>query len=109
MKTIIMNTAILLFDGDYRLEAISLKEAKELLKDGFLSAVGHQSTADVLTSLLGVDIPMNRITLTEENFQDGQVCLVLKLKSRPPEGKILSIEEIEKIGYEFKRLIKKGE
>ena len=41
---------------------------------------------------------MNRIQFSHEK---GQFALVFKLKGRPEEGKILSREEIEAIGYEF--------
>ena len=64
----------------------------------FLSAIGHQATADVLTELLGTPIFVNRIQYTQ---QEGEVALVFKLKARAPEGVILSKEEIEAIGYEF--------
>jgi hypothetical protein len=39
---------------------ISLGELKALLKEGFVSAVGHESTAKVLSKLLGTDVPFNR-------------------------------------------------
>lgn len=66
-----------------------------------MSAIGHQSTADILTELLDMPIPMNRILFQQE---PGQKAICFKLKGRPEEGKILSREEIEQIGYEFKLL-----
>lgn len=36
----------------------------------------------------------------------GDIALVFKLKSRPEEGKILTADEIEAIGYEFGRLVR---
>ena len=36
--------------------------------------------------------------------QPGQQALVFKLNGRPEEGKILSVEEIERIGYKFQLL-----
>lgn len=102
-KTIaILNTTILTSDGDFSLKTISLEEAKKLTTEfEILSAVGHQSTADILTELIGVQIPVNRIQFKQE---PGQLALCFKLNGRPEEGKILSREEIEKIGYEFKLL-----
>ncbi len=98
----ILNTTILTADGDFSLKTICLDEAKALIQDKeILSAVGHDSTAQILTELLEVDVPLNRIQFTQ---QSGQKALCFKLNGRPQEGAILSIEEIEKIGYEFKLL-----
>lgn len=66
-----------------------------------MSAVGHESTSQILTKLLEREIPLNRIQFKQEK---GQKALCFKLLGRPEEGKILSLEDIEKIGYEFKLL-----
>lgn len=98
----ILNTTILTADGDFSLKTISLKEAKKLIKGKeILSAVGHESTSQILTNLLKVDIPVNRIQFKQES---GQKALCFKLLGRPEEGKILTLKEIEEIGYEFKIL-----
>jgi len=97
----ILNTSILTSYGSYNYCAISLEMAKNLIADGFQSAVGHQSTCDVLTSLLGVSVPLNRIQYRQD---EGDVALVFKLNGRPEEGKILTASEIEAIGYEFGEL-----
>lgn len=98
----ILNTTILTSDGDFSLKTISLKEAKKLIKEKeILSAVGHESTSQILTNLLKVDVPVNRIQFKQES---GQKALCFKLLGRPEEGKILTLKEIEEIGYEFKIL-----
>lgn len=98
----ILNTTILTADGDFSLKTISLKEAKKLIKEKeILSAVGHESTSQILTNLLKVDVPVNRIQFKQES---GQKALCFKLLGRPEEGKILTLKEIEEIGYEFKIL-----
>ena len=98
----ILNTTILTTDGDFTLKTISLDQAKELIQNReILSAVGHESTAQILTELLEVDVPLNRIQFKQ---QSGQKALCFKLNGRPQEGTILTAEEIEKIGYEFKLL-----
>ena len=97
----ILNTAILTNFGSYNYVPLTLEESQELIKDGFQSAVGHQSTCEVISELLGVDVKMNRI---EYSQQVGDVALVFKLKGRPEEGQILTVADIEKIGYEFGRL-----
>lgn len=98
----ILNTSILTAPGKYDLKDISLEDAKALVADNDLdSAVGHASTAEIMTTLLGVDIPVNRQMFVQEA---GQKALVFKLNGRPEEGKILSAEEIEQIGYKFQLL-----
>ncbi len=49
-----------------RVEPTSAGVARYLLTspDGFTSAVGHADTAAVLSGLLGIDIPANRISIT---------------------------------------------
>lgn len=102
MKIAILNTTILTNDGDFSLNTITLDEAKEIIKgQEILSAVGHQSTAEILTTLLGVEIPMNRILFSQEV---GQFAICFKLNGRPPEGEILTKEQLEEIGFTFKLL-----
>ena len=98
----ILNTTILTADGDFSLKTISLEEAQELISDReILSAVGHESTAQVLTELLDVDVPLNRIQFVQKS---GQKALCFKLNGRPQEVFILSKDDIEKMGYDFKIL-----
>lgn len=98
----ILNTSILTAPGTYTLEDISLKQARELVRFNEIdSAVGHQSTAEVMTTLLKTDIPVNRQVFHQE---PGQDALVFKLNGRPQEGKILTAEEIEEMGYKFQLL-----
>jgi hypothetical protein len=65
-------------------EQISLDEAKTVLADGFISAIGHQDTANVLSNLLGIDVPMNRVNVV----LDSSVTLVVAQYKGPrlPEG-----------------------
>lgn len=102
MPLAILNTSILTAAGSYTLQDITVEEARELVEDNNLdSAVGHASTAQVMTTLLGVEIPTNRQLFVQ---QPGQQALVFKLNGRPAEGKILTAEEIEAIGYKFQLL-----
>jgi hypothetical protein len=104
MKLAVLNTSILTTEGTFTLKDITLEEARNLVTENeILSAVGHQSTADILTTLLGTEVPMNRIRFAQET---GQKALVFKLNGRPEEGKILTAEEIEAIGYKFQLLTK---
>ena len=102
MKLGVLNTSILTAAGAYELKDITLDEAKKLVSENEIdSAVGHASTAQIMTALLGVEIPVNRQMFVQ---QPGQSTLVFKLNGRPQEGKILTAEEIEQIGYKFQIL-----
>ena len=103
MLLAILNTSIITAHGEFRYIPLSLEDAQNVAQTanmgyGVLSAVGHQSTAEILTALLGFEVPVNRIQFAQETGQDA---LVFKLKGRAPEGAILSREEIDAIGYEF--------
>ena len=100
MQLAILNTSIITAFGSFSYTPLSLGDAQDMvaLSDDVLSAVGHQSTAEILTELLDTDIAVNRIQFSQSV---GQKAIVFKLKGRAPEGKILDREEIEAIGYEF--------
>lgn len=103
-KLALLNTSILTAAGNYILTDISLYQARQLVTDnaGNLdSAIGHASTAEIMTTLLEADIPVNRQMFSQDV---GQRALVFKLNGRPEEGKILTAEEIETIGYKFQLL-----
>jgi len=100
----LLNTSILTSFGTFIYQPLALGEARALVQkfrlEGKLiqSAIGHQTTADLLAGLLGYPVAVNR---TEFKQTVGTVALVFKLKGRPPEGKVLSREELEEMGYEF--------
>lgn len=108
MKLAILNTSILTNDGSYEMKSISEGGAIELVNGyndgaGIDSAIGHESTAQILTTILGVKVGVNRQLFAQES---GQTALVFKLNGRPPEGKILSLDELKEIGYSFKVLVR---
>ena len=98
----LLNTSIATADGTYKLKTITIDQAKGLIANReIISAIGYASTAQILSDLLGIDVPVNRIQFEQ---QEEQTALVFKLQCRPQEGKILSREEIEAIGYKFQIL-----
>jgi len=96
----LLNAPVVTNFGEFSFKPVSDADAKEfIIKNGFTSYIGHQSTCDILTQLLEVDVPLNRTQYTQ---QPGEKALIFKLKTRPPEGVVLkTIEEIENCGYEF--------
>lgn len=100
----ILNTALATADGDYTVRTISLDEARQLLAERgnrVNSAVGHQATADILSVLLDVPVPVNRQMYEQ---QQGETTLVFKLNGRAPEGVVLDRDEVERIGYTLKAM-----
>jgi uncharacterized protein DUF1874 len=98
MMVTLFNTSILTAFGAYRYEPLSLDDARRLVAEGFVSAIGHESTARMLSELLGVAVEARRVDYQQ---QIGERAIVFKLKRRLPEGAILTAEEIQAIGYEF--------
>ncbi|MEO6542212.1 MAG: DUF1874 domain-containing protein [Ferruginibacter sp.] len=95
----LLNAPILTTYGTFAFEAVNREQAKDLVKNGFQSFIGHQGTCDILSQLHGVDVSLNR---TQYFQQPGEQALILKLKTRAAEGVVLkTIEEIEACDYEF--------
>lgn len=103
-QLILLNTSILTSFGTYIYKPLTLEEARELVSEfrqeekSIQSAIGHQSTAELLTTLLEFPVAANRMEFKQTA---DDLALIFKLNGRPPEGKVLSREELEEIGYEF--------
>jgi hypothetical protein len=78
---------------------IDLETAQRIIREfPFTSAVGHEATAKVLTELLGVEIPHNRITV---KMKEGDAGIHFVLRTRLPEGKVLSVEELKALDFDI--------
>jgi hypothetical protein len=93
----VLNSPILTNYGLYRYKEITTLQAREILKNGtFVSAIGHEATAKLLSSLLETEIQYNRIAIV---MQVGDIAIVIRLLTRLSEGLVLTKDEIKKIGY----------
>lgn len=96
----LFNGVVATTNGVYSINDIDLESAKRCIQEnGYISAIGHEATADVMSNILGVHVQINRIQFKQ---QVGQEAIVLKLNVRPEEGKILSKKEMESIGFTLK-------
>jgi len=95
----ILNTAIITAPGRYEMHTISVGDAQAMVfQMNWVSAIGHEATAQILSEILQITIPVNRIAYVQ---QPREKAIVFKLRGRPQEGSILSREEIEAIGYDL--------
>lgn len=93
-------------EGKFSYKQISLQEAQNLVRQEFISAVGHQATAELMSTLLGIPVSYNRV---EISLSPGDILLVLQLLVRIEEGKVLSIEDMKELLKEEKIVFYKVE
>jgi len=101
----VLNTLIIPVDFEIKekysihLEKIDIEKAREMLSEKeFISAIGHEATARLLSEMLGIEIPYNRIAV---KMREGDIGIHFFLKTRLPEGKVLSKEELKKLDYDL--------
>jgi hypothetical protein len=80
-------------ETNIKVKEVDLETAKEIIRNAneFTSAVGHPSTADVMTQMLGTEVKPNRIQL---QLKHGDQLLILQILVRLEEGRVLNADEI---------------
>ena len=73
---------------------LTLDNAKEILANGFTSAIGHSDTATVVSDLLGMDVPTNRVSISLESDEDTLIIAQV-MGGRLPEGSTTIPEGME--------------
>jgi len=109
-RVYLLNAPVVTDFGIYVFAPLDLACAREIAvtadhRGVFVSAIGHEPTAQLISELLDLEIKAQRIEITQ---QPNEIAIVFRLKSRIREGHLLSIEEIGEIGYDF-GLLKKIE
>ena len=72
----------------------SVEDVKNILNQGFVSAIGHEATAKIITTQLGVNVPVNRVSIS---LKRGDTLLVYQLLKRLEEGKVLTEQEMMEV------------
>ena len=95
-----MNTTIITAPGLWSVDVVSLESAQQILKfaSEWTSAIGHESTAKFLEHFLAVKVPFQRLAIAPVQ---GDEMLCIKLAGRLPEGKVLALEEMQSIKFNF--------
>lgn len=98
MTLYIINAPILTAYGLWEFSGpLTINKARRTLTAGFVSAIGHEASANVLSQILGITVPVNRITI---NMLPEDEALILRLLQRLPEGKVLDEAELKALDFE---------
>ncbi len=105
LPVVLLNTPVLTDFGSYRMRPTDETEARDLVsRHGFVSAIGHEAAARIMSGLLAIDCPVRRISYRQRS---GELGIVLRLANRLPEGVILpSVESMRHHGYSLALLIR---
>lgn len=102
MRVVLLNSPILTGWGRYSFVPLTVEEARELAeREGYDSAIGHESTALFLSQILGLPVECKRRAVAMGWDDEYNKAIVLRLRGRLPEGKVLSGEEIQQVEYDL--------
>jgi len=73
---------------------VTVDDVKRILSSEFVSAIGHEATAKIISSQLGISVQVNRVSI---QLKAGDVLVVFQLLSRLPEGKVLTEDEMKQV------------
>ncbi|MFM8442589.1 MAG: STIV orfB116 family protein [Methylococcus sp.] len=87
MTRYVLNSPVLTDYGLWRFEGpLASAAARDWARGGFESAIGHATTAALLSELLGRPVPVERRRV---QLAPGDEALVFRLLERLPEGAVL--------------------
>jgi len=85
-------------EATLKVHEIDVQTAKSLLQTQWVSCIGHQGTAEILTNILDIQIPFNRIPV---KMKRGDIALIFQLMTRVEEGKILTRDELNSLPFKL--------
>lgn len=95
----IINSSVLTNFGSYVYSEITVEEIRSILeKESYISAIGHEEIAILLSRILNIEILVNRITISQ---MPGDKLIVIKPKPRLELDRNYSDKDIEEIGFEL--------
>lgn len=95
----IINSPVITSFGSYTYIETSVDDIKEILeKESYISAIGHEEIAVLLSRILNIKVMVNRITISQ---MPGDKLIVIKPKTRLELYKKYSDRDIEEIGFEL--------
>jgi len=101
----ILNSAVITSEGIYSYKRITVEEAKEWIKKGpYISTIGYEETALVLSEMLGIKIDVNRIVIEMEKGDEALVFRIVLPKGSPridPKDKGMIMRVIENKYWEM--------
>lgn len=88
--------------GTARFTPIGADEARSLAASGLRSAIGHNATAELLSEVLGTDVPVVRDRI---KLETGDAALVAQLHmERLPEGVVPTVDDLRALDLSFVRV-----
>lgn len=95
----LLNSPILTTFGKFEYRQIDLDQARLLVQtQPWQSAIGHASTAQVISELLGIECLQNRVQIS---YAVGEQILVFAPATRLPEGVVFTREEMRRFQYSW--------
>lgn len=99
MARYVYNVPVLTAYGLFSFKKVSIDEAVAFLRSpGWISAIGHSGTAQLLTQLSGVEVCLNRIST---RLEPDDEALVFRLLQRQQEGIELTLEAVRGMPHEY--------
>ncbi len=82
-------------------------EAEDVPSDA-VSCIGHESTAQVLSKLLGREVPARRMAVLLNKGDELYLVAMFDKNGRPfrpPEGVVLGVDDLEGLRLEWRRIV----
>ncbi len=102
MTLYLLNSPVLTDYGLWRYSGpLDPGQARKIAASGFVSAVGHPGAAELLQEILRQKVDASRRRV---NIAPGETALVLRVKTRLPEGAVLDKATLSDLDWELSLL-----